>query len=382
MRVLRITILLLATAFALGACGSDDSGSGSSGSTASTTSTSSTTTAAKSSVPEPPTTPPASIQVTDAVGKPVPTGKTAIFLQCELPSCGRYAPAFQSAAKSLGWTGKIMAMKNSAPAAALEQAVAQKPDYIALSGIPAAALKVALEKAHAANIPVISAAVPEKPSADGWAAQIGGTLVPDAENIGKWIANDSGGKANVVAVTIPQFPVLGGETDWFKNDFTKLCSGCSYDELAVTIEDVGGGAVPQKLTGYLQAHPDVDYVFFTFSDLGKGIGPALQRAGLRDKIKLTGCCGDSALAQEILKGDSDAWTIAPNEYSAYAMVDAMARLAAGDTLSSSYEDKVYGSPSWVVDSADAVNQYLKPTKFDWLGPTGFEAQFTKLWGAS
>jgi ribose transport system substrate-binding protein len=289
--------------------------------------------------------------------------------------------AFESATKALGWTGKVMAMKNSAPAAAMEQAVAQKPDYIAISGIPAAAVKAALQKAHAAKIPVISAATPEEPSADGWAAQVGGTLVPDAENVGKWMVKDSGGKANVVAVTIPQFPVLVGETDYFKNDFTKECSGCSYDELAVTIDDVGAGAVPQKLTGYLQAHPDVNYVFFTFSDLGKGIGPALARSGL-DKVKLTGCCGDAAISQEILKGDTNAWTIAPNEYSAYTMVDAMTRLATGDGITPDYEDKIYGSPSWVVDSPEAVNKYLKATNYDWYGPAGFEDQYQKLWNGS
>jgi ribose transport system substrate-binding protein len=377
MKLLRVVIALVVSVLVLSACGSDDD-EGAGGAEAGGNGTTQT----ESSVPPPATTPPEEIQVSEPLSKAPPKGKNVIFLQCELPACARYASAWKEASQALGWNANVVGFKNSAPAAGLEQAVAQKPDYIAITGIPAAGVKAPLAKAHAANIPVISAATPEEASADGWAAQIGGTLVPDAENVGKWMANDSGDKASVVGVTIPQFPVLIGQTDWFKNEFTSLCSDCEYDELAVTIEEVGAGAIPQKLTGYLQSHPDVNYVYFTFSDLGKGIGPALERAGLRDKVKLAGCCGDAANAQEIAKGDTDAWTIAPNEYSAWVQVDSMARLETDGELSQDYLDSIYSSPSWVVDSADAVNQYLKPTNFDWPGPRGFEDQFKQLWTGS
>jgi hypothetical protein len=214
MKLLRLLGLLVACSVALSACGGDDGGGGG-GATGG--SGSSGASKAEASVPAPPTTPPDEVQVTQPVSKAIPQGKDVIFLQCELPSCGRYGPAFESASQALGWNADIISFKNSAPAAGLEQAVAKKPDYIAISGIPAAALKAPLAKARAADIPVISAATPEEPSSDSWAAQVGGTLVPDAENIGKWIINDSGGDASVVAVTIPQFPVLNGETDWFKD---------------------------------------------------------------------------------------------------------------------------------------------------------------------
>jgi ribose transport system substrate-binding protein len=370
-----LLLVCLGTVLALAACGDDDDESASAGSNAAEEQSSEGTT-----VEPPPTTPPAEIQVTEPLPKAPPKGKKVIWLQCELPACARYTEPLRRAVTSLGWEYESQAYKNTGegPAGAMDQAIAQGFDYIAITGIPSAALKSQLQKAADAGIKIASGSVPEKPSEGGWLSQSGGTLVPDAENVAKWMVNDSNGKANVVAVTIPQFPVLNGQTDFLKEELPKMCPDCEYDQLDVTVEEVGAGGVPQKLVGYLQAHPDVNYVFFTFSDLGKGIGKVLEGSGLRDKIKLTGCCGDAGNAKEIASGDTDAWTISPNEYTGWTMVDAMARDSLGLDVAETNE-LVYESPSWVVDSKESVDQHLKGTDFDWPGPAGYEDQFKKLW---
>jgi ABC-type sugar transport system substrate-binding protein len=313
---------------------------------------------------------------TPLTNKP-PTGKKVVALICQLPTCARYQAGIKAAGEALGWHVQFMTLNNSAPAASLAQAVAQKPDYIFLSGIPQAALKAPLAQAHAAHIPIVSAAEPETASADGFAVQIGGTLVPDAENVTRWIINDSGGKANVVTVSIPQFPVLVGATTSVKNNLTKLCSGCDYGQLDVTLADVGAGKIPRLLTGYLQSHPNTDYVFFAFSDLGRTAPRVLKASGFA-KVKLTGIAGDDGIAKQIAAGEQDAWTIAPGNYLGYEAVDAMARLSVGMSLAGSYADSVFPLPSWVVDSATSVNKYLKPTNYDWPGPSGYQQQFQQL----
>jgi ribose transport system substrate-binding protein len=328
-------------------------------------------------VAPPPLTPPASIQVSTPLTKKPPTGKKVIALICQVPECARYQAGAKAAATALGWNIQFMTLNNAAPAASLAQAIAQKPDYIFLSGIPEAVLKAPLAQAHAAHIPVISGADPDIGSPTGFAVQTGGTNVPDAQKVAHWIVNDSGGKANVVAVTIPQFPVLLAATTWLKSNVPQLCSGCHVDELDVTLPDVGAGKVPQILTGYLQAHPNTNYVFFTFADLGKTVPPVLKSSGFA-KVKLTGEEGDAAIAQQIATGQQSAWTIAPSNYLGYEAVDAMARLSVGMNVSGAYATSVYPLPSWVVDSPAAVNQYLKPTAYDWPGPAGYQQQFQKL----
>jgi ribose transport system substrate-binding protein len=362
----------VALACAFASCGSDDDDDASPA--AASTSTQ------KVTVEAPPTKPPTEIQVTEELPSRPPTGKKVIFLQCELPACARYVPGVKAAAKALGWTAKNQVFKNDNPGAALQQAITQRPDYIAITGIPPVALKPQLKAAADAGIPVISCATPDKPAPGGYAAQCGGTLQIDAEYLARWMINDSGGDADMVAVTIPQFPVLNTETDWLKSNFADQCPECSYDQLDVSVQDVGGGAVPQKVVAYLQSHPDVKYVYFTFNDLTRGVPAALRTAGFDKKVKLVGAAGDASIMKEIGSTQA-AWTIAPNVYSAWVMFDAMARLSVDEELSADYADSIYASPTWVVDSA-ASAKLLEPTAFDWYGPEGFQEQFRALWKAT
>ena len=379
MKLLRWLALAGACALTMSACGSSSSTNSTPSSSGTTSSSSGTTTTSGSSaaVTPPPTTPPTTIQVTTPLTTKPPTGKTVIALICQLPSCARYQQGIASATKALGWSTKFETLSATAPAGSLAEAVAQKPNYIFMSGIPTTILKAPLAQAHAANIPVISGADPETASSNGFAAQIGGTLVPDAENVSRWMINDSGGKANIVAVSIPSFPVLVGETNWMQTNIPKLCPNCKFNTFNITIDDVGGGKVPSLLTGYLQSHPGTNYVFFTFSDPANGIAPVLKNAGF-SSVKLTGCCGDHNDGKYVADGVQQAWTIAPNVYSGYTAVDAMARLSVGMKFTNSYLASIFPSPSWVVDSPASADMYLKPTGYDWYGPTGFEQQYQKL----
>jgi ribose transport system substrate-binding protein len=363
---------LVAVTLTVTACGTNSSNNNAAPSNA-TAAGSST----KAVVAAPPTRPPGSIQVEQALSKAPPKGKKIIFLQCELPACARYVPGINAATAALGWSAKTEVFKNADPGGALQQAINEHPDYIAITGIPAAALKPQLAAARKANIPVISCATPDRPSPGGYAVQCGGTLATDANYVARWMINDSGGKGHMVALTIPQFPVLNTETDWLKANLKRLCSGCSLDQLDLTIDDVAGGQVASKLTAFLQSHPSVNYVYFTFNDLSRGVPAALNAAGFGGKVKLVGAAGDAAIMKTIGSGQ-DAWTIAPNVYSAWVMVDAMARLATGERLTEAYANKVYASPTWVVDSAGSAKR-LAPTKYDWYGPDGFQAKFKALW---
>jgi ribose transport system substrate-binding protein len=363
-----VAVSLMATA--CGTNSSDNNATPSSGAAAAGSST-------KAVVAAPPTRPPASIQVEQALSKAPAKGKKVIFLQCELPACARYVPGINAATTALGWSAKTEVFKNADPGGALQQAINEHPDYIAITGIPAAALKPQLAAARKAGIPVISCATPDKPTAGGYSVQCGGTLATDADYVARWVINDSGGKGHLVALTIPQFPVLNTETDWLKANLKRLCSGCSLDQLDLTIDDVAGGQVASKLIAFVQSHPNVNYVYFTFNDLSRGVPAALKAAGFGGKVKLVGAAGDAAIMKTIGSGQN-AWTIAPNVYSAWVMVDAMARLATGERLSEDYTNKVYASPTWVVDSAGSAKR-LAPTNYDWYGPGGFQQKFKALW---
>ena len=67
----------------------------------------------------------------------------------------------------------------------------------------------------------------------------------------RWAINDSGAKAKILGVTIAQYPVLNTETDWLRRNLKRMCSGCSFNELDVSVQDLVGGSVPQKVVAYL-----------------------------------------------------------------------------------------------------------------------------------
>ena len=49
-----------------------------------------------------------------------------------------------------------------------------------------------------------------------------------------WAIVDSNGAANVLIVSIPDFPVLKAETDAYIAELEKNCPDCSYTELNIT----------------------------------------------------------------------------------------------------------------------------------------------------
>src|SRR5262249_39346747 len=129
---------------------SSASGSGSSGapaaspgssSGAGSASPSAVVTAAQSAVTQA-TTIPSSIPVSGALPSAPPAGKTVLFLQCEQAEGGYEGQGLQAAAKTIGWTVKILNFQAANPATlvtALKQGLQYHPVAAFFSGVPQAA---------------------------------------------------------------------------------------------------------------------------------------------------------------------------------------------------------------------------------------------------
>ncbi len=366
-----LLIPLLGAAMALSACGSDDDGTtegdGTQGSAAS----------ASAVVEAPPTSPPTTLGISESLTEKPSAGKKFIFLQCELPSCQEYTEPAKEAAEALGWDFSVVSFKNNDPGSGVTQAIQQKPDYIGITGIPAAVIKQELAAANRAGIKVVGCAAAEKPSPDAYAAMCGATLERDAEYVARWMANDSGGKGKMVTVSIPSFSVLNTETDWQDANLGELCPDCTNENLNVTVEELGAGSVGSKVVAYIQSNPDVEYVYFTAADVSLGTPEAIKSAGLGDKVKLIGCCANSGVISQIGKSQA-AWTATGTPSQAWTMIDAAARISIGMELSEQYHQEIGSSPTYVLDTAEAASS-LAELDYYWPGPEGFQDEFKKLW---
>ncbi len=165
-----------------------------------------------------------------------------------------------------------------------------------------------------------------------------------------WAVVDSGGTANVLIVSIPDFAVLKAETDAYISELEANCPDCQHTELDITIPQLVGGEVPAAVASQLQANPDIDYVFFSFGSLGLGVTSALDSAGLLDQVTVYGQDFSASSLEEIVAGTMAAWSADPKAYAGWLMVDAAARLSLGMELTE--EREAASLPTVIVEDAD------------------------------
>lgn len=326
------------------------------------------------------TTPPEEMTVTEPLPS-APEPKSVAFVNCPVPSCQDNEPYLQDALDVLGWDLTITTYDAAAPASAFQQAVDSGVDYIATSGIPLAAIEEQLANAREAGIPVFEVYSTDEPAGEenNLFSQIGGSAsaAVASDVLVDWTIDDSGGSADVLFVTIRDFPILVEEEDVVTASFDERCDDCSVEVLPVTIDDLGAGEVPQQVASFLQSNPDVNYVWFSFASLSTGVADALDGAGLLEGKKLVGLQAEAPQVQELVDGTNAAWTAIPHPYGMWVLADQMARHATG-VWDPEVQAEASVLPAWVIESPEVAEELL-PTN-GWEGPDGFEDSFKQLWG--
>jgi ribose transport system substrate-binding protein len=306
--------------------------------------------------------------------------KTIAWMECDVPTCAAYlTPGFKNATAALGWDLSIIPMKSTDPGPAIQQAIDAKVDFIASTGLSTAQYQPQLDAAKAAGIPVLSCFGTDDPDPDaGLYMQCGDESFVEKTGpvMADWAIADSEGKANILVVSIPDFPVLVAETEAFKAQVAKNCSGCTVTELNATLQDLIGGTVPGSIVSKLQANADVNYVFYSFGDLPGGVTAALQSAGLDKKVTQYGQDFSTIDLDEIAAGTMGAWSADPKGYAGWLMVDAAARLSLGMTLD---EERAAAALPTIIISEPADAKAISDVGGDWM-PPGAEDAFKKLWG--
>jgi ribose transport system substrate-binding protein len=314
--------------------------------------------------------------------KSAPPKKKVAFVQCADPSCAILAGYLDEAVKALGWELVTVSATATDPGAAVQQAIDAGVDYISTTGYPTDLFKVQMAEAKSRGIPMFlcySTDVPKGPENNLYSDCNDATAAEAyAHAMADHLAVDSGGTANILAVTIPSYPILNAQTDAMREQLAKNCPGCELNLLEVSVNDLAGGAVPQRISSYLQTDPDVDHLFFTYNGLETGVHPALKSAGLLERVKLVGTQGGQAQMAGMVNGTSQAWTALSQELAMWTMADQMARLSA-DAWSLEDERKAAIPPFYLVTTTEAAKE-IEGEKDGWPGPAGFKDTFKKLWG--
>ena len=257
---------------------------------------------------------------------PPKPGGSVIDVVGPVPSEQQIADAEQDAAKAIGWTASSVHDDGTVENvnAMLEQAIAEHPTMITLSGYPAATLSHSLADAKKAGVVVVLGAQTEQPTGyPGFAAAVGGQ--PTYELMGRIDAYEfmraSRCSGAVDVVTLAGYPVLQAGDATFAATVAKYCPACKVSTTTLQAADIGTAAGTSAITSQLQSDPSIGYVRIDIGSVASGLSAALNQAGLHS-VKIFGDVPDNA-AIASLRGDSASWWV---NYSSplfgYALIDA------------------------------------------------------------
>lgn len=291
------------------------------------------------------------------------------------------AKDMQAAAEVLGWKVDVLDGQGdpSVQLKALNSAVDAKYDGIVLDIIDTRVVQEGVQRAIAANIPLITLGdlVNEPPS------------IPDVSH--DWvhagelaayymIANSPDGRVNALILADFEFPAVKiGEYKGIMSvltDKTK-CPNCKVTEkqfLSKNIETQPGSlAVAQ-----LQQDPTTNWVW-CFDACMQRVATQVIASGVKTEAKGVGMNGNPANQVLIEEGRFQTATIAnPYPFESWATMDNLNRMLNGEPI----YDWPKSLPLRILDQSNIKTLSDQDRKIGWTGDLDFESEFKKLWGVT
>jgi ribose transport system substrate-binding protein len=317
---------------------------------------------------------PASIPLTTLLTTAPPTGKTFVFLQCELAQCKTFEEGVAAATAALGWHLKVLSFQNANPAtltSAMNQALQYHPVGVAFTGLPQAVWQSEVAVYKNAGVPLIPAYSGPVKRDSTVIADIGAASEPDYGRIlANWFIVDSKGVGRALSFRADDFAPLKQFSDSFDATVKANCSGCSVTDLNATIPQVESGQAVSAIVSALQKDPSIKYVVACDAPFVDGLPAALRAAGLYGKIKIVGGGATSVEEKGLQTGSFTALTSLAQRYTGWLMVDAAVRHTEGMTIAPSDG----GEPIQLL-----TKNSLQTASDSYDYPANYPAEFRALW---
>jgi ribose transport system substrate-binding protein len=373
--------LAVLTAVVLGlfvaACGDDDEPSRSSGSGTTANTEDSGLAAAKQNV-EAHAQPPAKIGPSVPIGKPIPKGKTLVFINCGAPACTLMGASFKQAGSALGWKVEEIQSQPTPQAvqAAFSEALRRNPDGVVSTGFAKELYQRELAELNRKKIPVFSGTGTDESSFD---PSKGITLEPEPPKMvaeaTRLLADktivDANAKGEVGSVLLTGYPIVKLYTEAYEQQIKKNCPDCTIKRLTVEPTSIGKDA-GQKIANFLRANPKIGHLFLSYDALGLGLSTAVRNVG--GKLPKTySWAPDEPGVQALQSGErTGSVPLGYNEI-AWQWADGFARIFTGGDVRES--QKWAGYVLWAKDAGNVPDQAKNPPYIP-----DYQEQFEKLWG--
>jgi ABC-type sugar transport system substrate-binding protein len=299
-----------------------------------------------------------------------PEGKTVAVLDCGLPPCKEQSEQWQAEGPRLGMSVKIVpsGITASAVNSALDQVLAMKPDGVAITGLPTTFIQSHIPRLKDAGIDIVTVFTNDDPQIGPW--NVAGNAYQEDLGVKQaaMAAVLGGGKGHELLVNADS---IGGQTAQAKVIEKRLPEFGDFKitRLSVNPADIGKN-VPNQVVSAVQRDPSINLIQFTGGDFVQGVAQALQRAGLRNQVKIIATGGPTSYGP-LKAGQLDAAFGTSQTMVGWASVDAMARKLTGqrpENLNAIGSEALYPKDvTW------------DPNTTDWPGPDGWQANYEKLW---
>jgi len=294
----------------------------------------------------------------------------------------------KAAAKEAGITVKDCANDGSVGGwvKCFNQAINAKPDAIVLNGSPSPSqLQPQIKAANAAKIPVIANHVPldtEFPdgtlpatNTEGLTAVQPGPFPLGAKLMADYPISVDGDKVNALIVTADEAPASKGLVKMIQDEMAAKCASCENTVLNVPITDWSTKLQGETRTALLR-DPSINWVIAIYDGAMTQIVPAIQSAGRKGKVKLTGFNGQGFALNGIADG-TVASTMGENlEWTGWATIDRVLRVIVnGNADDATTPD----TPIRVWDAENIADAGTPPKPTQGYGDE-FKDGYLTLWG--
>jgi len=318
---------------------------------------------------------PTSVGVDVPLAGGIPEGKEIYWMQCSSPACAVVGEAIKEATDAVGWELRVVdaGLTPESIKAAWQQAVLGEPDAVITSGFSRALYEDELQQLAERGVPVLNMTTAEPPEDGITAAQKWGPdFVDQGERLANFVLSQSGEQTDAAVFSVSVFPNIGLVADSFADTISTACSTCEVAIEDIPIDALGGDLTTRVVT-YLQAHPDVNWVYMGYSDMMIGLPAALQAGGIPTTVRFVTLDTSPTTSTYLANGEYlTAVDTSPTSEAAFRHIDFLLRYFNGEDTSVS---TAHTLPVWMV-----TKDTLPSSSENFPLVVDYAEQYKELWG--
>jgi ribose transport system substrate-binding protein len=301
-------------------------------------------------------------------------GAKVMFLTCgfEAEGCNLPGEAAKEAGEALGWDVTVVdgQFDPSVYSRSIQQAIDEGYDGVIVDAISASAVAGPIEAAREAGLVVGSYDSLNEVSDTGVSYDVQASTDAQGEAMAAYMIWKTEGRANAFVLNSPEFQAPYAWTEKAQQEI-EACASCTViDQQNFTAGDAAT-RLPQLTVSSATENPDMNVMLASYDAAMLASIPSMEQAGLLERVFVGTFNGVSPAIELIRQGSLTATVGGAMEWGAWAAMDNMNRMLAG-------EDAVEQNVPIRLITAENVDD-IEPGG-PWDGDIDYKSSYRAIWG--